>query len=480
MAPQIELRRRWSDAHPWHTNLALLLLGFGLLLFTKQLMLENDHYIIGDSGCSTGSLIFYLGALLVLLVKPRNIDRFTLPIILACAIAFRLVGLFHDPFLSSDVYRYAWDGVVQHAHISPYRYVPGDPALAFLRDPNQDLFENMNRRDYAHTIYPPVAQIAFYLITFISPTVEFMKAAMVLFEGLTVFGLLLLLKQLGLRREWVILYAWCPPCIWEIGSSGHLDSMVMALLVLAFLFRYRQQPLLTGLFLGLAVFTKFYPLVLFPALYQRQPNGRLDWKMPAMVAAVGVVSYSIYLSAGKLVFGFLGGYVEEEGMASGTRYFPLEWAQHLPGLHGLSNNAYLAFCGAIFLGLMLWAWRTCCRPESTPASFLTPAMCFATAMMLMFSPHYPWYVIWLVPFFVLCPSLTVMTYVCGLFYMCTTALAVGTGPKQYHLNEILYSAVLIAAVVEVLLYRLPPTRRWMQRLAPYSFGYDALASHVLS
>jgi hypothetical protein len=65
-----------------------------------------------------------------------------------------------------------------------------------------------------------------------------------------------------------------------------------------------------------------------------------------------------------------------------------------------------------------------------------------------------------------------MTYVCGLFYMCTTALAVGTGPKQYHLNEILYSAVLIAAAVEVVLYRLPPTGRWMQRLAPYSFGYD--------
>ena len=37
------------------------------------------------------------------------------------------------PFLSSDIYRYVWDGQVQAAGINPYRYVPADPALAGLR-----------------------------------------------------------------------------------------------------------------------------------------------------------------------------------------------------------------------------------------------------------------------------------------------------------------------------------------------------------
>ena len=471
-APESTRRRSWRDLRPWHTNVALLLFGFLLICSTRQLLSENDQFSIGFSGVSSASAILYLGAVVVFFLKPTNTNRFTLPIILTIAIACRCVGLFSDPFLSSDVYRYAWDGVVQHAHISPYRYAPGNAALSFLRDPNIDLYSNMNRRDYAVTIYPPVAQIVFYLLTFISPTVTFMKVSMVLFEGLTVYGLVLLLRRLNLPREWVLLYAWCPVCIWEFGSSGHLDAMVIALIVFAFYFRHRRQPVLTGLFLGLAVFTKFYPLVLFPALYQLRPNRRLEWKMPATIVLVAVVSYSFYLSAGKRVFGFLGGYVEEEGMATGSRFFPLEFLQHLPGLHALPNGLYLAFCGVIASALVFWTWRTACQPESEPSSFLKPAMCVALAMMLMFSPHYPWYVAWLVPFLLLTPSLTLLTYVLGLFYMCTTALATGSGAPQFRLNEILYSAVALAAVVEFLLYRFASTRNVLKRLAPYSFAHS--------
>ena len=84
--------------------------------------------------------------------------------------------------------------------------------------------------------------------------------------------------------------------------------------------------------------------------------------------------------------------------------------------------------------------------------------------MLLFSPHYPWYIAWLVPFLVLMPSLTVTAYVAGLFYLCTTALATGFGPPQFKLNEILYGTVLIALVVEVPLRRLPATRGWFRHV----------------
>ena len=325
-----------SVAQPWQTNTALILIGTGLLLLTRQLIREFHHFTIGFSGVSGWSAILYLMAVAVILTMPVN--RYTFAIILAFAVAFRLVTLFPYPYLSTDVYRYAWDGVVQHAHISPYRYVPGDPALKFLRAPNQDLFDHINRRDYAHTIYPPVAEFLFYLITFISPTVTFMKAAMILFEGLTLFALLKLLRELGFRREQSLLYAWCPLLVWEIGSSGHLDSVAMAFIALALLARYRRQPILTGLFLGLAIMTKMYPLVLLPALFRRG-----EYKMPATVAAVIAIGYACYSSVGMHVFGFLGGYAQEEGIETGARYFLLELAQHLPGLHGLSTAAYFAF-----------------------------------------------------------------------------------------------------------------------------------------
>jgi alpha-1,6-mannosyltransferase len=124
---------------------------------------------------------------------------------------------------------------------------------------------------------------------------------------------------------------------------------------------------------------------------------------------------------------------------------------------------YMVFAALVFGALMLWAWRSGCRDDSPRDAFLWPAFGLALALMLLFSPHYPWYVAWLVPFLVLLPNLTVMTYVCGLFYLCTTALAVGYGPKQFQLNEILYGSVAIAFIIEIAVRRFPLTRAWLER-----------------
>ena len=282
---------RLSSASPWITNAILAFLGAGMLAFTKQLIAGFHTFLdrffrgcrlVRDSlrhGCSGSSIM--------------PTDRFTLILVIGFGIAFRLVTLLPEPFMSSDIYRYAWDGVVQHARISPYRYVPGDPALSFLRNPNHDLFEHINRRDYAHTIYPPVAQFLFYCITWFNASVTFMKLAMILFEGITVYAIMELLNAFGRRKEKSLLHAWCPLLIWEIGSSGHLDSAAMAFIALALLARLRQQPVRTGLFLGAAILIKFYPLVLVPALWQRK-----DLRMPSTLAVLTVASYACYAGVG--------------------------------------------------------------------------------------------------------------------------------------------------------------------------------------
>ena len=77
----------------------------------------------------------------------------------------------------------------------------------------------------------------------------------------------------------------------------------MAFISLALLFRYRRQPMLTGLFLGLAVMTKLYPLVLLPALMMKRDGGPSifkgwDWRMPSVVLALIAVGYAAYSSVG--------------------------------------------------------------------------------------------------------------------------------------------------------------------------------------
>ncbi len=461
------------QARPWQTNTALILIGTALIYLSTQLVSEYHHFTIGFSGVSGWSATLYVAAVFLVLTQPVN--RLTLPIILAVAIACRIVPLLHEPYLSSDIYRYVWDGIVQHAHISPYRYVPGDPALAFLRAPHQDIFDHINRRDYAHTIYPPIAQIILYLITAISPTITAMKTAMVLFEAVALYALIQILKQLGLRPEQSLLYAWCPLTIWEIAGSGHIDSVAMAFISLALLFRLRRRPILTGLFLGLAIMTKFYPIVLLPAFLMSATNPgaprlaserwvskplsflnpkKWDWKLPVTTFAVIVLGYAAYSSVGLLVFGFLGGYAHEEGMTSGTRYFLLELAQHIPGLQNFPTAAFYIFCILTFAALKIWSLKRNFQATSKPgseAAFLAPAFAFAAALMFLFSPHYPWYILWLIPFFTLIPNLPILTYLMAFFYLFTTDLADGSLPNMFIVNKILYAAVAIALLIQLAL-----------------------------
>ncbi len=417
------------------TNIALVFLGCMLLGLSHHLALEFDDFIIGYSETTLCALAVFFGA--ALLVTRQPVNRWTLLIICVVALLCRLVLLTPDPHLSSDIYRYVWDGMMQHNGINPYRFVPGDPHLQSFRE--DDIFPNINRRFYARTIYPPVAQMFYYAATGLSFTLVAMKLAMYAAEGVTVYALVKLLPMLGQRREQVLLYAWSPLLIWEIGSSGHVDALVTMFVVLALLFRLRDQPGMTGLFLGAAVMTKFYPLLLFPALYRRR-----DWKMPAALLAVVVVGYLMYSSVGKLVFGFAGGYVQEEGIASGSRYFLFDLVQRVHGLSNLPTAVFMVFSALCFVPLLVWCWRV---NELPGAAFLKPAAALAFTLMLLFSPHYPWYVIWLVPFIVLAPSLPMGVYVTGVFYGLTTQWS-EPGPKLFFLEKWIYGATFAAFLLQ--------------------------------
>ncbi|AFL87993.1 Protein of unknown function (DUF2029) [Terriglobus roseus DSM 18391] len=430
------------------TNLGLIVLGCLLLGLSRHLAGQMDHILFDYSETSLAALVTFLGA--ALLVTRQPVDRATLPIILVFAALCRLVFLMPRPHLSSDIYRYVWDGMMQHHGINPYRYFPADPHIAAFRD--NAIYPHINRKEYAVTIYPPVAQMFYFVATTFAASLTAMKLTLYAAEAVTVFTLIRMLVLLGLRREQVLLYAWSPLLIWEVGSSGHLDGFLTALLALALLFRMRNQPVLTGLALGAAVMTKFYPLLLLPALWRRR-----DWRMPLTVLGVIVASYLPYLSVGKRVFGFAGGYVQEEGISTGSRYFLLELAHHIPGLENLPAAAYYAFCVLCFVPLLWWCWHLSASADL--AAFLRPAAALAFALMILFSPHYPWYVLWLVPFVVLRPSFTMGVYLCVIFYGFTTMWA-EPGAKMYFLSKWMYGAVAIAAILQGIY------EGWLHRVLP--------------
>jgi alpha-1,6-mannosyltransferase len=191
-----------------------------------------------------------------------------------------------------------------------------------------------------------------------------------------------------------------------------------------------------------------------------------DWKMPATVFTLIAAGYVAYSSVGILVFGFLGGYAKEEGLQTGTRYFLLELAQTIPGMHNLPIAAFYVFCVFVFGTLTLWALNIASE-RGSGAAFLRPAFAFGFVLMLLFSPHYGWYIIWLVPFLALLPNLTVLTYLTGFFYLYTTELA-DPGPKMFLANKYLYAAVLVAAIIDMGLRKWPLHRHYLVQPVPAS------------
>ena len=114
---------------------------------------------------SMGPFVVAFGALMALygyagfcLVKGKfraaGAESSTLAAILVVAVLLRAIALFAPQALSTDIFRYVWDGRVQAAHINPYRvHFPADPALAPLRD--DSIYPNINRADYAIPSIPP-------------------------------------------------------------------------------------------------------------------------------------------------------------------------------------------------------------------------------------------------------------------------------------------------------------------------------------
>ena len=296
--------------------------------------------------------------------------------------------------MSDDIYRYVWDGRVQAAGINPYRYVPTDAHLEPLRD--AAIFPNVNRNNYAPTIYPPVAQMFFFLATRFGESVLAMKLALVAIEAVGICALLQVLRGVGAPRENILLYAWHPLPVWEIAGSGHVDAVMVAFVALALAAAVRCRRTWSGAALAAATLVKFFPLALVPALWRPTTTNRGDWRWLSAFVAVIIAAYLPYIGVGSPVFGFLSGYVAEEKLASGSGFWIVEVLRHAVPL---PTALYLALASAILAGLAVAAWR---RPPG-PSPSLRWAMILGVATMLLASPHYPWYFVWLVALLCVAP-----------------------------------------------------------------------------
>ena len=372
-------------------------------------------------------------------------------LVLGVALALRLPLLVAPPFLSSDVFRYVWDGKIQSAGINPYRYVPADPTLAPLRD--EAIYPHVNRATYARTIYPPFAELLFALVARVSPTVIAMKATMLVFELVGMLAVLRLLRMAALPPARLLIYAWNPLTAWAFAGNGHVDALAVGLIGLALLAAATRRPAVAGVLLGGATLVKFLPAAIAPALWRRW-----DWRLPGACAGVLLALYLAYIDAGWNVLGFLPGYAAEEGIDRGNAFWLLAGISTLLPVGGWAVTIYEAVAAAALLALaasIALGRSVDADPRAEIVRLCGNSAILAAATMIALSPHYAWYYAWLALPCCVCPLRSVV-------YLAVGSLLLYLDPwnERFFWASLVFAPTIILAVLDV---RRPLAHRVIER-----------------
>jgi hypothetical protein len=312
--------------------------------------------------------------------RSRHPDRVLVFVMLAAAVLARAAVVPARPDLSTDIYRYLWEGRMVAHGINPFALAPADTSLVALRDADFPLINH----GHLVTIYPPFAQAVFAAASRLHPGAPTLKAVFTFFDLATVGVLMAMLRRRRRPAVHALAYGWSPLVIVETGHSGHLDAMGAFFLVVAVALFAGRGRWAGAVSLGLSVLVKYLGVVLVPFMAARR-----RWGVVAVVAVVVIVGYLPFLGAGTRLVGSL----REYGATwwfNGPPYMALAAVIHDPAL---ARRLLVAF-GVVFA--LVTAFR-----ETDPARYA----CRVVACALLLSPTvYPWYLVWIVPFLCLFPS----------------------------------------------------------------------------
>jgi hypothetical protein len=327
----------------------------------------------------------YLAAA-VIVNRTRSLPRWVLVWIVVAAVGMRLIALERTPPLSTDVWRYLWDGRVASAGINPFRFPPEAPELRQLRDSN---WRNINYRSIS-TIYPPAAQLLFTgLARLRDGDAEAFRWAFAFFDIGIILALLALLRRTGRPLERVIWYAWCPLAITEVTAGAHVDAFALFLFLLALLATDRMDGkpgLASGCLLAASVMAKGYALLALPFFLRRG-----GWRFSLAFIVSCTVLLLPYLGAGPQLF-------------MGLRTYLAEWQTNasvfllLDKLLARVTETHFGLARGITMGLVLIVVGALVWRQKPGLEWLLGASFAAFGAQLFLSaPTLPWYALWLAP-----------------------------------------------------------------------------------
>jgi alpha-1,2-mannosyltransferase len=436
----------------------LFLLGAALLWW---MVLPGNPF---ESAPIVGTCVSWIVLLASVAVLRRVPRRHIGAAVIAGTVLLGAVAVGAPPRTSNDSARYAWDGIVQKAGVSPYAHVPVDETLAGLRPDwlfasgtadsagrpacDKNLFGTESvpafgypsgaplctaiNRPHVPTIYPPTAELYFFGVRAAVPDavgyLPFQLGGLLISVAVALM-LLRALAARGLPLHLAAVWGWSPFVQLEAVNNAHVDLLGGALILAAGMLLAGGKPLRSGVAFGAAVATKLIPVIAAPALLFRRPA-----RFIAAAVATFALLYVPYLAvAGAAVLGFLPGYLKEEGysQSGGIRFGLAQLVAAGPWVPALSAAALAVVALSVLL-------------RTTTANLWDRQTVMIGLTLLIVSPNYPWYALMLLPFIILSRRWEYVGVILALdvIYMVPSA-----APYSETLNQgvLLLAAVAVAA-----------------------------------
>lgn len=350
--------------------------------------------LYGEAARGRGIITLWIGAALMLAGTARFSKRplsstsqsHNVIAILGVGVALRIGVAWWPPWLSDDVFRYLWDGMLLSEGVNPFAFVPSDTALEAWQ--SMTLYARLNSSDF-YSVYPPLTQLAFLGPGWLTKTVGWEAGYAgwkVLTFAVEVGGLAWAGSVLAPRAfVWI---AWNPLFVIELSGQAHTEALLWPLLIVV-LSRSRSTSA-TASALGGAILLKLTPILLVPELLRRPRREAL--RAAGILAVLAVAALTTFGGAASI------GHAAES-LQLYTRYFEFNAGPYyaLKGaLFALTGDDWSkqlgpALATAALVGIALVWWRALTCPERWPLR-RAALWAFALPIALATTVH-PWYLV---------------------------------------------------------------------------------------
>jgi len=236
----------------------------------------------------------------------KKIRRIDFWVFILSGFVFRILFFFEIPSLTTDFYRFIWDGRILYTGINPYTHVPLEILKMDVAGSISESFALLNGMGSLSagnpTCYPPLNQLIFYVAAVFFPesikgSIIVVRLIILLSEAGSVYFIIKILQLLKRNQEMVFVYFLNPLVIVELTGNLHFEAVMIFLILVSLYFLIKNKLFYSAVFFALSVLVKLISLIFILLLLKKLGRKNWIWYL-LIVLLVNVLFFIPFFSTG--------------------------------------------------------------------------------------------------------------------------------------------------------------------------------------